>query len=43
VQLRRAELEAINKQAIFRRDLQEINKIELLEDAEPEVKGRILG
>jgi hypothetical protein len=43
VQLRRAEIEAINKQAIFKRDLLEINKIELLEDAEPDEKGRILG
>ena len=32
------------KQAIFRRDLAEINKIEIMdEDMEPEVKSKILG
>ena len=36
-------MELMNKQAIFRKDLLEINKIELLEDAEPEVKSRVLG
>lgn len=33
----------MTKQAIFKKDLSEINKIELLEDAEPAVKGKVLG
>ena len=36
-------MENLNNQMIFKKDLIEINKIELLEDAEPEVKGKILG
>jgi hypothetical protein len=41
--LTREQIETIANQSIFRRDLQEINKIELLEEAEPSVKSRILG
>jgi hypothetical protein len=37
-------MEARAKQAIFRRDLAQINKIEILDDeAEPALKAKILG